>query len=50
VFFHNIRAEAIERLGFGYEAVKALRPNVVYVHCSGYGSDGPTPVARPTTT
>jgi crotonobetainyl-CoA:carnitine CoA-transferase CaiB-like acyl-CoA transferase len=41
VFFHNIRAEAIERLGFGYEAVKALRPGVVYVHCSGYGSDGP---------
>jgi crotonobetainyl-CoA:carnitine CoA-transferase CaiB-like acyl-CoA transferase len=41
VFFHNIRAEAIERLGLGYAAVKALRPEVIYVHCSGYGSDGP---------
>jgi crotonobetainyl-CoA:carnitine CoA-transferase CaiB-like acyl-CoA transferase len=41
VFFHNIRAEAIERLGLGYEAVRALKPDVVYVHCSGYGSDGP---------
>lgn len=41
VFFHNIRAEAIDRLGLGYEAVKALRPDVVYVHCSGYGSEGP---------
>lgn len=41
VFFHNIRGEAIERLGLGYEAVKAVRPDVVYVHCAGYGSDGP---------
>ena len=41
VFFHNIRAEAIERLGLGYQAIRAGRPNVVYVHCSGYGSDGP---------
>ena len=41
VFIHNIRAKAIERLGFGYEAVKAIRPNIVYVHCMGFGSDGP---------
>jgi crotonobetainyl-CoA:carnitine CoA-transferase CaiB-like acyl-CoA transferase len=41
VFIHNIRAKAIEKLGFGYEAVKAIRPNIVYVHCMGFGSDGP---------
>ena len=41
VFFHNIRAEPIARLGLGYEAVKAMNPAVVYVHCTGYGSDGP---------
>lgn len=41
VFFHNIRAEAIERLGLGYEAVRALRPEVVYVHCAGYAAGGP---------
>ncbi len=41
VFIHNIRAKAIERLGFCYEAVKAIRPNIVYVHCMGFGSDGP---------
>ncbi|MEP1421536.1 MAG: CoA transferase [Erythrobacter sp.] len=41
VFIHNVRAEAIERLGFGYEAVKALNPNIIYVHCVGFGSGGP---------
>ena len=41
VFIHNVRAKAIERLGFGYEAVKALRPDIIYVHCVGFGSDGP---------
>jgi crotonobetainyl-CoA:carnitine CoA-transferase CaiB-like acyl-CoA transferase len=41
VFIHNIRAEAIERLGFGYEAVRALAPQAIYVHCVGFGSNGP---------
>ena len=41
VFLHNVRAEAIERLGFGYEAVRALKPDVIYVHCVGFGSNGP---------
>jgi itaconate CoA-transferase len=30
-----------ERLGLGEEAVRALRPDVVYVEISGYGPDGP---------
>ncbi|WP_408589406.1 CaiB/BaiF CoA transferase family protein [Novosphingobium sp.] len=41
VFIHNVREQAIERLGFGYEAVTALKPGIVYVHCVGFGSDGP---------
>ena len=41
VFIHNIRADAIERLGFDYESVKALKPDIIYVHCVGFGSDGP---------
>lgn len=41
VFIHNMRAQAIERLGLGYEAVRALRPDCVYAHCVGFGSDGP---------
>lgn len=40
VFIHNVRAEAIERLGFGYEAVRALNPGLLYVHCVGFGSQG----------
>jgi len=41
VFIHNVRGKAIERLGFGYEAVRAIRPEIVYVHCVGFGSGGP---------
>ena len=41
IFVHNVRGAAIERLGFGYEAVCALNPAIIYVHCVGYGSDGP---------
>ncbi|HEY1708906.1 MAG TPA: CoA transferase [Rhizomicrobium sp.] len=41
VLVHNMRVEAIERLGFGYEAVKALRPNIVYVAATGFDEDGP---------
>lgn len=41
VFIHNVRADAIARLGFGYEQVAKLNPSIVYVHCVGYGSDGP---------
>ena len=41
VLLHNIRLEAIERLGFGYEDVKAIKSDIVYVHAVGYGSDGP---------
>ncbi|EAQ28656.1 hypothetical protein NAP1_13693 [Erythrobacter sp. NAP1] len=41
VFIHNVREAAIERLGFGYDAVKALNPAIIYVHCVGFGSEGP---------
>ncbi len=41
VFIHNVRGLAIERLGFGYDAVRAIRPDIIYVHCVGFGSDGP---------
>lgn len=41
VFVHNIRARAIEQLGFGYEAVRAQKPDILYVHCTGFGQGGP---------
>lgn len=41
VLLHNIRPEAVDRLGLGYDAVRALRPDIVYVHCTGFGLEGP---------
>jgi crotonobetainyl-CoA:carnitine CoA-transferase CaiB-like acyl-CoA transferase len=41
VFLHNIRPDAIDRAGLGYEAVRELRPDIIYVHCTGFGLDGP---------
>jgi crotonobetainyl-CoA:carnitine CoA-transferase CaiB-like acyl-CoA transferase len=41
VFFHNVRMDGMERLGFGPDAVRAINPRVVYVHCAGFGADGP---------
>jgi crotonobetainyl-CoA:carnitine CoA-transferase CaiB-like acyl-CoA transferase len=41
VFIHNIRPDAIDRLGLGYEAVNKLRPDIIYVHCTGFGLGGP---------
>lgn len=41
IFVHNVRLNAIERLGLGYNAVAAINPSIIYVHCVGFGSDGP---------
>ncbi len=41
VFFHNVRMAGMERLGFGYETVRSLKPDIVYVHCAGFGEGGP---------
>jgi len=41
VFFHNIRGKAIARLGFDYEACKAISSDIIYVHGTGFGQDGP---------
>ncbi|WOF44863.1 CoA transferase [Sphingopyxis indica] len=41
VFFHNVRGKAIARLGFDYESCKALKNDIIYVHGTGFGQDGP---------
>jgi crotonobetainyl-CoA:carnitine CoA-transferase CaiB-like acyl-CoA transferase len=41
VLVHNMRVGAIERLGFGYEAVRASNPGIVYCAATGFGQDGP---------
>jgi crotonobetainyl-CoA:carnitine CoA-transferase CaiB-like acyl-CoA transferase len=40
-FVHNMRVEAVERLGLGYEAVKAAKPDIVYAYSVGYKHSGP---------
>ena len=41
VLVHNMRVEAIERLGLGYAAVAAIKPEIVYCVATGFGQDGP---------
>ena len=41
VFVVNVRGKALERLGLDYDAVKAIKPDIIYVHCVGFGQDGP---------
>ena len=40
VFIHNMRPEAIARLGFSYEAVAAIKPSIVYAEAVGYAPEG----------
>ncbi|MGE0225565.1 MAG: CaiB/BaiF CoA transferase family protein [Acetobacteraceae bacterium] len=42
VVVQNFRPGVIERLGFGYEAMKAIRPDLIYCSVSGYGQSGPS--------
>ena len=41
VFVHNLRPKAIERLGFGYDAVRAIKPDIVYCGAYGFSAKGP---------
>jgi itaconate CoA-transferase len=41
VLVHNLAPGAVERLGFGYDAVSTRNPRIVWCGISGYGPDGP---------
>ena len=41
VILENFRVGALEKLGLGYEAVRARNPCIVYCSVSGFGQDGP---------
>lgn len=37
----NMRPGVMERLGLGYEALKAIKPDIIYLSSSAYGTRGP---------
>ncbi len=41
VFIENFAPGAIERLGFGYDAVRALNPRIIYAQVKGFGAGSP---------
>jgi crotonobetainyl-CoA:carnitine CoA-transferase CaiB-like acyl-CoA transferase len=41
VFALSVRYDGLKRLGLDYESVKAIKPDIVYVHGAGYGAEGP---------
>ncbi|MET4699613.1 crotonobetainyl-CoA:carnitine CoA-transferase CaiB-like acyl-CoA transferase [Constrictibacter sp. MBR-5] len=40
VFVHNMREEPLKRLGFDYDNVRALKPDIVYCNILGFGRKG----------
>jgi crotonobetainyl-CoA:carnitine CoA-transferase CaiB-like acyl-CoA transferase len=46
VVVENFRPGVLDRLGLGYEALKARNPGIIYAASSGYGTTGPY-VTRP---
>ena len=41
VVVENFRPGVMERLGLGYETLKAIKPDLIYCAISGFGQDGP---------
>jgi len=41
IVLEQFRPGVMERLGLGYEALKALNPRLIYVSITGYGQTGP---------
>lgn len=42
VVVHNFRAGVMEKLGFGYEALRGVNPRLVYASSNGWGDEGPS--------
>ena len=40
VFFTNVRMDGLRRLGLGYDELRKIREDLIYVHCAGYGAGG----------
>ena len=46
VIVQNFRPGVVERMGIGYEDVRAVNPDVVYLSIAGFGFDGPLAPAK----
>lgn len=40
-FLTGFRSGVADKMGLGYDDLKALNPRLLYVHAAGYGTDGP---------
>jgi formyl-CoA transferase len=41
IFVDGFAGDACERLGIGYDAQRAVKPDIIYCQCSGFGARGP---------
>jgi len=41
VLIHNMRQDALDKLGFGFEAARGLNAKLIYCAAVGFGRDGP---------
>lgn len=41
VVMENYSASAMDRMGLGYEVLKAINPDIIYIQASGWGKTGP---------
>ncbi|HIG23266.1 MAG TPA: CoA transferase [Henriciella marina] len=41
IFIHNVRSQAIEKLGFSREQTKKINNDLIYIHCVGFAEGGP---------
>ncbi len=41
IVIHNFRPGVMEKLGYGYEDLKAINPGIIYGTNSGFGTEGP---------
>jgi crotonobetainyl-CoA:carnitine CoA-transferase CaiB-like acyl-CoA transferase len=41
IVIENLRPGAVKRMGFGYEQLRAIKPDIIAVSMSMYGQDGP---------
>ncbi|HRK18944.1 MAG TPA: CoA transferase [Hyphomicrobiaceae bacterium] len=41
ILVHNMRQDALDKLGFGFDAVRAIKPDLIYCAAVGFGRDGP---------